>query len=333
MAPWFRPLPDSPPPESSNVQQRGQGSRSPAFSPTEFAALYARQQACTSRIGRAPRQSQTPTPVRQQTPQPSVVEVPQVEEVQVPQVEEEQTPQESPQEQEAQESPQEDEAQEGPQEHEASEEETNESNDTEYNTEESTSEETGTNQEQDDSPIQEEGSPIDVEPVNEGTPEDQPPEEPEPEPVYEMAAVAAPTPKELSINKPNPFNGDPAKLESFIMDCDLYLSVNRAVYDNDAKKISFILALLTEGNAATWKMQYYKTNQTANGGIFTPPALAQFIRDLRDSFKEVDEEGSLMIGLERLRQGNKTVEQHNTDFKLLAARANLTDDRQLINLY
>ena len=163
---------------------------------------------------------------------------------------------------------------------------------------------------------------------------DQNPEEPPEDPTNPPITTAmAATPKELALNKPTPFDGDPSKLEQFIMDCDLYLTTNDAVYNNANKKISFIMALLTEGNAAVWKMQYYKANQAANAGVFTAPTLATFLQDLRDSFKEVNEEGSSLICLERLQQGGKPVEEHNTKFKLLAGRTGITEDKTLVNIY
>jgi hypothetical protein len=146
-------------------------------------------------------------------------------------------------------------------------------------------------------------------------PNQSPSPSPEPED-YEMANINN-NMKELSLNKPAPFNGDPAKLEHFIMDCDMYISVNRQVYDDDTKRIGFYMSLLTEGSAVTWKMQYYKANRAANNGVFTLPTVQQFLIDLRDSFREVDEEGSSLVRLERIKQGGKPVEEHNTEFKLL----------------
>jgi hypothetical protein len=176
------------------------------------------------------------------------------------------------------------------------------------------------------------------EPIQVDEPEDfiepQPNRSPSPSPEpedYEMANVQ--NAKELSLNKPAPFNGDPAKLEHFIMDCDMYITVNRRVYDDDTKRIGFYMLLLTEGSAATWKMQYYKANRAANNGVFTPPTVQQFLIDLRDSFREVDEEGSSLVRLERIKQGGKPVEEHNTEFKLLVGRSGVTDQMTLMNLY
>src|SRR5258707_15055784 len=145
--------------------------------------------------------------------------------------------------------------------------------------------------------------------------------------------VAPPKTKNLSHKKPPKFNSTPATLEQFIMDCEMYLDVNQRLYDDNTKQVGFYMALLNEGSADTWKMQYYKANKAANNEIFAAPTVRNFLTALRDSFKEVDEEGSSLIRLEQLKQHGKTVEEHNTDFKLLMGRAGMTDQRTLINLY
>ena len=80
-------------------------------------------------------------------------------------------------------------------------------------------------------------------------------------------------------------------------------------------------------------MQYYRTNSRANNGTFVAPAVTQFLGNLRDSFKEVDKEALSLHRLKRLKQGNRTVEEHNTEFKLLVGRSGITEPQTLIPLY
>lgn len=87
------------------------------------------------------------------------------------------------------------------------------------------------------------------------------------------------------------------------MDCDIYLDANATVYNNNAKRVAFVLSLLSEGNAITWKMQYYRHNLAQNNGTFTAPTIADFVQDLREAFREVDEQESALVRLERLKQG------------------------------
>ena len=139
--------------------------------------------------------------------------------------------------------------------------------------------------------------------------------------------------KEIGLAKPKPFNGDPRNLEKFLMNCDIYLTTNEGVYDANHKKISFLLSLLSKGPAEVWKQQWYKANKAANAGAYVAPTLPNFLQQLIGSFKEVDEEGSALLRLERIKQGTKTVEDHNNEFKLLKQQAKLEDEKTLINLY
>ena len=148
-----------------------------------------------------------------------------------------------------------------------------------------------------------------------------------------MAAPAPVRAKELSLAKPKPFDGDPKTLNRFLMDCDVYLTVNEDTYDTDTKRVGFLLSLITEGPAETWKEQWYTANKAANQGVYRAPTLAVFLQQLKDDFKEVDEKGTALQKLERIRQGSKTVEEHNNEFKLLTQRSGLTDDSALTNMY
>ena len=85
------------------------------------------------------------------------------------------------------------------------------------------------------------------------------------------------------------------------MNCDIYLTVNNGVYDTNHKKIGFLLSLLSEGPAKVWKQQWYKANKTANAGAYVAPTLTDFLRQLLKSFKEVDEEGSALLRLEKIK--------------------------------
>src|SRR6266540_875837 len=78
-----------------------------------------------------------------------------------------------------------------------------------------------------------------------------PPPPPPPPPAQVMAAQPAPAPKELSLQRPDPFTGDRTKLRKFILKNQIYLSTNAAIYDTQFKKISFTASLLKDA-AEEW---------------------------------------------------------------------------------
>jgi hypothetical protein len=63
----------------------------------------------------------------------------------------------------------------------------------------------------------------------------------------------------IKLNPPTPFTGKQSDFMLFMQDVFIYLKVNKTTYDNDNKKISFILSYLTGGDAAVWKQQFIQT--------------------------------------------------------------------------
>jgi hypothetical protein len=57
----------------------------------------------------------------------------------------------------------------------------------------------------------------------------------------------------IKLNPLTPFTGKRNEFVLFLQDVYVYLKVNRHTYDNNDKKISFILSYLTGGDAAIWK--------------------------------------------------------------------------------
>ena len=58
-----------------------------------------------------------------------------------------------------------------------------------------------------------------------------------------------------SMNMPKPFTGKRDELKRFMQNCKIYLQINKKKYDTNLAKIGFVLALMNEGDAATWKEQ------------------------------------------------------------------------------
>ena len=55
--------------------------------------------------------------------------------------------------------------------------------------------------------------------------------------------------KEKMLNKPTPFTGDRKSIEMFLQECQVYLQINKKVYDTNDDKIAFILLHMNEKEA------------------------------------------------------------------------------------
>jgi hypothetical protein len=128
--------------------------------------------------------------------------------------------------------------------------------------------------------------------------------------------------KEIRIVFPKTFDGKPKNLRKFLQDASLYLQINEGTYDNDFKKIGFILSLI-DGEALTWKEQYLEHNKQLNG-TYHFGSYDDFIGQLGDDFKDVDAKADALYELRSIQQGSKTVESHNAKFKLLVAQSGLS---------
>ena len=62
--------------------------------------------------------------------------------------------------------------------------------------------------------------------------------------------------KEARMGVPTPFSGKRGDLKKFLMTCKMHLQANWAIYDNDEKKVVFVLSFMMEGDAATWREQW-----------------------------------------------------------------------------
>jgi len=104
--------------------------------------------------------------------------------------------------------------------------------------------------------------------------------------------------KELRINLPKSFNGNRSNLNRFIQDCTVYLKINRKVYNDNDKKIAFVLSLLDSGEPAMWKEQFVKS--CMDGSEIDFPLYEDFLGLFKQAFKDVDQVNEALNELGRL---------------------------------
>src|ERR1700678_1909975 len=137
--------------------------------------------------------------------------------------------------------------------------------------------------------------------------------------------------KELRINPPTHFTGNRDDLDNFIQDCMLYLTLNRAVYETDEKKIIFMLSYMTEGTARAWKEAIVR--DIINSPINDFRGLKQFTVNLRKAFEASDLEGDARAKLRQLNQGKDSVDDYVAQFRILAGKARMTDNAALTEYF
>ena len=100
--------------------------------------------------------------------------------------------------------------------------------------------------------------------------------------VASTTTQTAPKPQELKLGQPSIFDGNPKKARAWINNTQLYLLVNKDVYNHDDKKITFALSFMKEGAAELWALM-----ETEAAFVRNPPGFGtwtDFIKKFNDSF-------------------------------------------------
>jgi hypothetical protein len=133
--------------------------------------------------------------------------------------------------------------------------------------------------------------------------------------------------KELNLNKPEAFDGNRNNFKDFLQNVEVYMDVNHEIYNNNLRKIAFVLSFMTTRAAATRRAQFIDKayNQPApanpNDKLGT---YVQFRKDLTEVFSMFDSIGDALDKLRSLRKKKtESIDEHIAKFKMLAAESKI----------
>jgi Retrotransposon gag protein len=138
--------------------------------------------------------------------------------------------------------------------------------------------------------------------------------------------IATMTPKaseNVKLNPPKPYTGKRSDFVLFMQDVYVYLKVNRLIYNDDKKKISFILSYLADGDAAVWKQQFIQTKIKESEEVKTDEpswgTYKEFIEALKKTFQPYDELAEALKDMKKLHLGDSSITEHDSRFRLLVS--------------
>ena len=143
--------------------------------------------------------------------------------------------------------------------------------------------------------------------------------------------MAAPSPKEIKLGTPTPYDGDRDKLDNFLMEIEMYIMINNKIYDTPKKKIIFTLSYMKEETAAPWKQNFWATTNLNN--TVTPWTWNRFKDTLKALFTLPDKPGEVLIQLITEKQGGRTADEYIADFKIDVLHSGLKGDLSLIEWF
>jgi hypothetical protein len=153
-----------------------------------------------------------------------------------------------------------------------------------------------------------------------------------------IATMTTPKASEnIKLNPPKPFTGKRSDFILFMQDVFIYLKVNKLIYDDDKKKISFILSYLADGDAAVWKQQFIQTKIEESVEVKTDEPswgnYKEFVEALKKTFQPYDEPAEALEDMKKLRLGDGSITEHNSKFRLLVSQTGMKDFPALTDLY
>ena len=146
-------------------------------------------------------------------------------------------------------------------------------------------------------------------------------------------------PIELQIGTPKAYDSSFKTLRQWLNTVQLYLLVNEDVYNNDDKKIAFILSYMTKGSTLTWATTFHE-NSVDTTGTITLGTYPNFIAKFNEDFKQRDVTGTTItwlttkqMVLKKDQTYSPLLNQYVSEFQNHVTQANIKDPNVLIGYF
>ena len=142
---------------------------------------------------------------------------------------------------------------------------------------------------------------------------------------------------EVKLNPPKVFSGKRTKLNKFLQDVLVYLTVNKEVYNNNEKKIAYLLSFMTEGDAASWKEEFlaWKIEEAEKNDTDLKIGTFKEVKEtMKQSFDPFDRPGDALEEMKCLWMANNSnIDEHVAKFKMLVTQSGLSDSMAIMDFF
>ena len=133
-----------------------------------------------------------------------------------------------------------------------------------------------------------------------------------------------------------PFSRKREDLQKFLQEAKIYLLANADAYPTDLDKILFVLSYMSEGDAASWKEEFFDTakqkaaqsNTTLLLGTHPEP-----IALIEKDFSPYDVPKDAIYKMKEMKMGNSLIEEHVAKFKMLVTKSKLAKNEAVIEYF
>ena len=121
------------------------------------------------------------------------------------------------------------------------------------------------------------------------------------------------------LKTPTPFSGKREDLRKFLQEIKIYLLANADAYLTDLDKILFVLSYMSEGDAVSWKEEFFNTaeQKAAQGSTtLTLGTYPKLIALIEKDFSPYDTPKDAIYKMKEMKMGNSLIEEHVVKFKM-----------------
>jgi len=141
-----------------------------------------------------------------------------------------------------------------------------------------------------------------------------------------LGSSAASTITRKKLKTPTPYSGKREDLRKFLQEIKIYLLANADAYPNDLDKILFVLSYMSEGDANSWKEEFFDSAEQTSAQAGTTLALGTYknlITEIEKDFSPYDAPKDAIYEMREMKLGKASIEEHVSKFKMLVTKSKL----------
>ena len=141
-----------------------------------------------------------------------------------------------------------------------------------------------------------------------------------------QAPTTASAATKKKLRPPTPFSGKREDLQKFLQEIKIFLLGNADAYPSDMDKILFVLSYMSEGDANSWKEEFFDLAEQISaqaGTTLTLGTYKNFIREIEKDFSPYDAPKDAIYEMRELKLGKMSIEEHVSKFKMLVTKSKL----------
>jgi hypothetical protein len=138
------------------------------------------------------------------------------------------------------------------------------------------------------------------------------------------------------LKTPTPFSGKREDLRKFLQEIKIYLLANGDAYPTDLDKVLFVLSYMSDGDANSWKEEFFDTAEqkaAQNNSTLSLGTYKALIDLIIKDFSPYDAPKDAIYEMKELKMGNTTIEEHVAKFKMLVTKSKLAKNDAIVEYF